>query len=211
MTSKQLPSQTKEINENHVPKLMALLFVLGSLVAVFLAFQSSHTTENQTLDQSSLSPDAAKIERLVNKHLFWTNQKIELEQKQRQLENQFNSPRVGEALWPRPTDKFASPLGVDHSPDRNEDRAYQDLNRYPHELTFNSPDSEIQGQITDEQAADSYQEEYKKEYARQFVENARQHGYQVKLSDEYVVVSVMPLRRPNSESKATTSAGSGAE
>ena len=40
-------------------------------------------------------------------------------------------------------------------------------------------------------------EQEKKEYARQFIENARKDGYHIVLDDKFNVIKVMPIRKPS--------------
>lgn len=43
-------------------------------------------------------------------------------------------------------------------------------------------------------------EEQKKEYARQFIENARRGGYHIELSDDLEVIKAVPIRKPSQQS-----------
>jgi hypothetical protein len=88
---------------------------------------------------------------------------------------------------------------VDHSADANEATAFEDLNRYPKQLEAQNPDNVIQAQLSDEDRRQAYEQAYRAQYAKQFIENARRNGYEVRLNDQNVVISVKPLRVPNGQ------------
>ena len=112
------------------------------------------------------------------------------------LENKFYAPQLGDSIWPK-IDQHKKNLGVDHSADRNERTAYEDLNRDKHQLSVSDPDHIIQQQINDNDKQNEYEAAYRENYARQFIENARAHGYQIELDSSLVVKSVKQIRRPS--------------
>jgi hypothetical protein len=142
--------------------------------------------------------DQARESELVNKHLFMTDQAMELSKEKVAIQNQFANLKIGQSIVPGK--KFEpQQLGVDHSPDSNETTAFDDLNRYPKTITATNPDNIIQGQLRDQDETKRYEVAYREEYVRQFVENARRAGYDVQLNDDLVVVSVRPIRNPSGE------------
>jgi len=175
-----------------------LLFVLGFiLVAGFLMWPVPEKTK-QIQNQGNISASSQQAEELVNKHLWMTGRAQELAQEQMQAQNAFSNPQVGESILPE-AKKENKQLGVDHSSDSNETTAFDDLNRYPKKLEAQSPDHVIQAQLSDADRRREYEETYRAEYARQFVENARRNGYDVVLNDNYVVISVRPIRNPSGQ------------
>lgn len=147
-------------------------------------------------DKSQISAYSPRAEALVNRHLLVTNQEVQLQEQRMRLENKFYAPQLGDSIWPK-IDQNKKSFGVDHSADRNENNAYQDLNRYKHQLSVGDPDHVIQQQLTDTDKQKEYENSYKENYARQFVENARAHGYEVELDSNFVVKSVKTIRRPS--------------
>lgn len=166
-------------------RFFSFLLMLGALVflTLFLLWPSAQKETSPRITASSPQAQA-----LVNKHLWLTSQAQEMVQKKREYENAYNTLHVGDSIWPQSSQK--NDLGVDHSPDRNETNSYEDLNRYRKEIQAGNPDQIIQNQIADQERASQYAEEYQAEYARQFVENARLHGYKVELNSNYVVIGV---------------------
>lgn len=62
-----------------------------------------------------------------------------------------------------------------------------------------SPAEVIQMEMYKQQMQNAANEEYRKEYARQYIEHARGNGYEVKLDSDLKVISVKPLRQPSQQ------------
>ncbi len=169
---------------------LILLVAAGVFGALYLLWPESQT--GGRVDGKRVSATTPQAQALVNKHLWIVSQQQEFAEKKRELENVFQSPQIGDSIWPV-VENRRNFDGIDHSPDRNEQQAFKDLNRYPKEFQMNNPDQVIQGQLADEQKLEAYKREYQAEYARQFIENARRNGYQVELDDNYVVIRVTPI------------------
>lgn len=122
-----------------------LFFLILGAVGFFIAGTRISRDSHRKTPISATSPQA---EALVNKHLFLTSQDQYLRGKKTDAENAYMAPQIGDSIWPVVNPK--KDLGVDHSPDRNENRAFEDLNRYPKELRYTNPDQIIQGQIVDD-------------------------------------------------------------
>ena len=183
----------KPIQNNNNPRALAVLLLFGAGLFAVLAMEST-----DTVDFSSKNPRAisAKANELSNTHLFLTSKRIELEQERRRLENlQQASHSATEVVEPSSYNENA---GVQHAGDRNETSAYDDLRRYEPEVQATSPSYEVQSSLFEKQKLAEYTEEYKREYARQFIANARAGGYDVRLSKDFVVLSVTRIRRGQS-------------
>jgi hypothetical protein len=177
---------------------LAFLLLIASGVCVLLALPSKAPQSQRTdfaSTQSAPLPSAysPEVEKLVNQHLFMASQKEDWAAKKMQAENEFSAPEVGHAILP-PAKKAG---GVDLSPDSYEGNALNDLNRYPKQLNYANPDAVIEGSLQDQQKQKVYDEVYRQEFARQFVENARRHGYRVRLNSDMVVISVTPIATPS--------------
>ena len=170
-------------------KLLLVIFLFGAglFLALALSLPESHSSKNRKI--SAQSPEA---EKLVNKHLWRTANFQELNQEKVRAQNSYLAPQICDSIWPK-TNQAAANHGVDHSPDRNESNAFEDLNRYRKEFQATHPDSIIQGEIADQQKMAEAQEIFRAEYARQFVENARANGYAVELNSDFVVIRVTPI------------------
>jgi hypothetical protein len=172
--------------------LLLILLFLGFAGYLFWPHQVLHKTEKGQYSASSIQAEA-----LVNKHLWMTSQAQELAQQRVKVGNEFANPKVGSSILPKP--QSSEDWGVHQNIDSNETNAFEDLQRYKKDLRVADPDHIIQGQITDANKQGQFEAAYREEYARQFIENARQHGYEVKLNDQYVVISVRPIRNPSGD------------
>lgn len=181
-----MPAKKRKDQQRMLPFLF--VFLLLGAVGFFLEGMTPPTRKHGPAATSASSPEA---EALVNKHLFLTSQDKYLREKKIDAENSYLAPQIGDSIWPVVVPK--KDLGIDHSPDRNENSAFQDLNRYPKEYRGTNPDQVIQGQLVDEDLIRKTEWEDRKEYARQFVENARRNGYLIRLNEDLVVIGVSPL------------------
>ena len=194
----------KLIREAHMQKkkqsfliIFLLLGAAGVLTVLALRPEGTGVLPGKKIKRvSASSPEA---EKLVNQYLWMESQSQEFRRMQIEAQNTYSAPRIGSAIMPSGK-KETTGFGVDHSPDQNELNAYQDLHRDRKEYRAYSPDHVIQGQIADGEKANEYQQAYREEFAKQFVENARRHGYEVKLNSDYVVISVKPISRATGES-----------
>lgn len=182
----QPKGQEEDGQEKFLPVILFLLLLTAATFFVVSLLLPTPAEKPETI--SAYTP---KAEALINKHLFLTSQNQHLQGKKINAENAYLAPQIGDSIWPKISPKID--LGVDHSPDRHENTAYDDLNRYRKELHYTNPDQVIQGQIADEDLEKKAEWEDRKEYARQFVENARRNGYSIKLNEDLVVVSVSPM------------------
>lgn len=175
---------------------LAFLLLLAAGACVLLALPSKPAPAKSDLASTGETLPSAyspEVENLVNKHLFLTSQEQDWAQKKMKAENAFSTPAVGSSILKEATKAKQKSFGVDQSSDQNEDNAFNDLNRYPKQLNYTNPEMVIQGQLQDQQRQKIYDETYRQKYAQQFIENARQHGYRVKLNDDLVVISVTPI------------------
>lgn len=94
-------------------------------------------------------------------------------------------------------------LGVDMTPDFNAEAVadrLQDQKKYPN---YNRYDYRVQEEIYVQEQNAEASAAAREEYARKFVENAARGGYAVQLSEDYKIISVKPLRKPNSNSASS--------
>lgn len=183
------PIRRKTSQEDSKSFFLLLVLLLGAGGFYLLGIQEEKPMRSVKREVSAYSQEANQR---VNEHLAWTNKKIELQARKRAIEN-YSTPQVGDSI----ISKEIKDYGVDHSADTNETNAYNDLNRDRHELRATDPDRVIRNQIYDQDSAIAYEQAYREEYARQFVENARMKGYEVKLSSDFVVLSVKKIRNPS--------------
>lgn len=179
--------ESKKDDKSYLLPLL-LLLLSGFFLYLFLMPEK----KSATVTAATPSAHSKAYEDKVNRYLFQTSQRIELEREKAQLEA---SKLSDQDLHPaRPEDRTTA---LDFSADPRQEALLKDLGREARNPDDPSnPQEEIQAELFQEQQDQAYSEEYKTEYARQFVENARKAGYEVKLSSDFKVLSVKPLRRP---------------
>lgn len=195
------PQKVHTKNSNLIPLL--LLVVSGFLV--FLAAEQDRQGKPQTLnlkdevtnDFSSELPPQDEFNSQVNQHLFLTDQKIYWEQERQRLEN-LRSKFAAEADSAVKNERNSAPTDLDFEADATERHLLGDLNRDRKKIeSYLGPQSKIQSQVLEDQALLQHQERMRREYAEQFVRNARAGGYEVVLDDNFNIKSVKPLRKGN--------------
>lgn len=179
----------KQNAQDQKAAVLVILLLLGASVFAFLALKSpSGSAEFASQSVKANSPQANE---LSNSHLFLTSKRIELEQERRRLDNLQKAANSATEIVDG--NQYHENYGVKEDGDRYEKSAYEDLRRYEPEVRAASPSYEVQSALFEREKLAQYSEEYKSEYARQFIANARAAGYDVRLNSEFVVVSVAPI------------------
>lgn len=171
-----------------ISKTSGLLFLLLAVALVGAAF---FFDPGQQKSKATHKIEQSKVENLVNKHLIMTNKKIELEQEKLRLEHLSTNPEVGASILPR--GRHGALYGVEQNSDRSETNAIRDLERTK-EMNLASPDAVIQSEFADRQSQEIQISNYRNEYARQFIANARAAGFAIELDDNFVVKSVKKIK-----------------
>lgn len=134
------------------------------------------------------------VQEKVNKHLEFTAEKLELQKRRMQIENSRLALDYATSTAERPY--VPQREGTELMHDRTAEDVAKDLGHGPKakELPSNPVDL-INHQLFEAEQAQASSEQYRKEYARQFVENGRRAGWDIRLSEDYRVLSVKPLKR----------------
>jgi hypothetical protein len=196
-TASQSSSQIKTDDSNN-KSLLGLLLLLGALGIGTYAWlsETQEQSTRQTASQDVQDPvNRAKLENQVNRHVQSTNRQMEIEKEQIKMEATFNIPKVGQFVVQK--DKVQK---FDLSGDTVEMNAARDLEGQ--RGVAMSANDIIQGELVRQSQGGSPavapaigDEEYRREYARQFIENARRNGYEVTLSPDLKVIGVQELPR----------------
>ena len=194
-------AQKEKKDKSHLLGL-ALLLLAGFFIFLFLLPDGKKSQGTMGAAQSK------EFEEKVNKHLFRTSQQIELSREKMEIEAaKIENQGLGTGKQKEEMHK------LDFSADPRAEALIRELGRGDKES--NGPtnaDEQVQADLFEAQQNEEYSEAYKKEYARQFVENARKAGYLIKLSDDYKVISVKQIRKPaDSYELFNKSSGSGAQ
>lgn len=185
---------------------VVLFLILGFMsIGVFrLALELGNEKKRKI---SSLNPKSEHVEAIVNKHLADTDQKIRISNDLAEMK-MANPPTVGDRVWPasaaRLSKEYASGFSksgtdsIDLSSDSRESSVLNDLDRNRKEYgKYKSPDFVIQSENSEKDQAEIQVRMAREKYAQQFIENAKAHGYQVKVDENFVVVEVKKLSKPS--------------
>lgn len=173
-------------------RLLILLLLASS--TILMIFAVGEDISSESIEKSPIDPHSQIVEEKMNRHLKLTAQKIELEKLRAQIATG-NLPKVGEKLFKDSGFPKGEDYGVQMNSDPNEDRTYRDLNRHPKDFGLvKTADSVIKEEKAQEEMLARQLEAERREYARQFIENARRAGYELKVSDDFVVTGVRKIQ-----------------
>lgn len=170
----------------------AVILILGAIAVGGFAWMEGQTPTPQDRRTASIDVqdpvNRQRLESMVNRHVQMTNRQMEIEKEKIKMEATFSIPKVGQFVVHKENNK-AFNLNVDNA----ENNAARDL-RDMRTLTMSANDV-IQNELLHggQSAQPVYDEEYRREYARQFIENARRNGYEVTLSPDLKVIGVRQI------------------
>ncbi|UOF00226.1 hypothetical protein [Bdellovibrio reynosensis] len=177
--------------KKETPMLLALLLFIGAAGLIF-AYLGSEDSKPAKVIETTVKSE--KYEKAVNKHLMFTNEKMELERQRMQVENAKLLNSDFNATTPKQA--YTNDAKLDLTVENRAAEIANELGRGGQkEEQAMTPDEVVQKELFNQQQSHEYSRAYKEEYARQFIENARRGGYKVILSDDLSrVISVQPLR-----------------
>lgn len=209
-------------NERDDQSRVGLLLIFLAVVVAFTAYlwpQARRASDHagvgdgrNSIEQNSLQPSAAHLPPTVvnriNEHLKESQIESEIRQQSTQIENQM-APKAapGDAAEynPEAPNDRVNPLILDQV-DPNA-RVIQDLKGgRTSSSSPPTPDQRISSKLAKERWVQQYEQEYQEEYVRQFKENARKDGLDVRVNKDLDVTGIgvapveRPIRLPQSES-----------
>lgn len=170
--------------------MLPLLIIAAAVGLLVAGLQENQRGPNGQIDSSH--PD---VQQKVSKHLELTAQQLEMQRRRMALQN---SQMIMDYSRSEPEVAYVPQKeGADLMHDQTAAIVAQDINRRQADPTQipNTPSELIHHQLFQEQVNAEQTEAYKKEYARQFIENARRAGWDVRLNEDYKVIQVRPLNR----------------
>lgn len=199
MSSHRPRPDSEKKNDNSM--LLALVLFLGAGGLIFFSMMPEEKAKN-----SPTIVHSKKYEDSVNKHLMLTNEKIQLQKQRMMVENNALAPEYQRT---RPGQAYEnSNVGVDLTPENRSYEVAKALGREERpESQPRTPHEIIQSEVFNQQQEQEYSRAYKEEYAKQFIANAARNGWAVKLSDDFKVLSVTPIRAPTNQMQLFNSDG----
>lgn len=153
-----------------------------------------------------IGPSISETRERVNHHLQMTHKSLEIRQSQVNQLNPYLAPRLGDRLHERAD--FPKALGAPMDPDRAEHNAPQDLKKKVL-LNFQEASPTVSGQIRDREDQEIFQEELRRAWLEQFIQNARKNGYEVRVNENLVVTGVRRL--PKTQNHLSREGASGSQ
>lgn len=172
--------------------LLALLMFVGAAGLILAYFGTSDSSQKSA---QAAAARTEKFENLVNKHLMYTNDKLEFQRQRAQVENSQALNKASRSS--PPLTAYSNDQKLDLSSEDHASEVAQELGRGQRKEEYTTPGDIVQQDLYNAQQAAEYNQAYREEYARRFVENARRGGYKVILSEDLSrVMSVTPIRNP---------------
>ena len=176
----------------------------GMIVSALLIFlgldNDSSSQKNSQAGEAQLASKSGRVsnsdyDEKVNKHLFHTQAQKDLKSAQAKAENTMMAPDLHDV---EAQTKYGNGnSGVQTHGDVWDDQIVHEFEKNQ-QSDFYKPDFQVQQELYENQMLNQYDQAYREEYKKQFIENARRAGYQVKLGPDNKVISVKPLKKPAS-------------
>lgn len=195
--------KNKKSENSSLRYLIGLLFLILGFSLVFIPTSKPVKKSNNQQAEGSIEEQSLKK---VNDHLWKSQLKNEIEM-------QIAKEKIkSEALNKNSNRSQFGSAGDTSSPwNKNEDFT-REIERESNRFGIATDPSEvIHSKIFEDDKFDKYNEEYKQEYARQFIENARKNGWIVELDEKYQVKSVRPTRKPSQQNQLFNSGHGGSQ
>lgn len=151
----------------------------------------ANTSEQNRIPSSAVSKEQSAD--VVSRHMQKTAQQLMLEKQRVEIENGLYAPDVSARPKTERYDNKAT--NSDLSVEQTSLQTAKELGRASEEdPRAYSPHDVVQQELYEQAQLGEYQESYRKEYLRQYVENARRKGYEIKLDAQGRVLSVKKIR-----------------
>lgn len=182
-----MPNEKKPFDPQ---QLLPVALVAGAALILFVALSDG----GGAMKKRVVRDEKTKVS--VNEHLRKTAEQIEMQRRQMGIRNWQLANEYGQTVAER---AYTPPKeGAELMEDGSAQNVANDLGKgetRPSGIP-NNPADLVQYQLFAAQSAQEYSDSYRKEYARQFIENARRGGWEVRLDENYKVISVKPVRTP---------------
>jgi hypothetical protein len=210
-TKKSNKPKIKNSDDKESNRLFIILIVLGAAL-LWIGLNQP----NQASSYSSVSPKnnltTQKIDNSINSHMRLTERKLLDTQLARDLDNRLTTRTNPEA------DPFSigkghdASLGVDLEQENKAAQVYKDISKPSIRYDIDSdPEEKIRAQMALQKWMAEYDQRYKEQYIKAFIENARRAGYRLEVNGELEVTKVEKIdnRMPQSDSRSGDGAGGG--
>jgi hypothetical protein len=187
------PQHKKQIRKSDHSWVFLLFFIVGAMILFLFESTPSKKQEvkNPAASSSPVFDESDKMNR-VNRHMKETAIQLESDRLRRAQETQIELQKLRAGA----TEEVHRPeSGLTFENDRSMDQLSAELNR-SHAITEDqlTPEQIVQNRLLELRLQQNEDQAYREEYARQFIENARAGGWDVKLGPNFEVLSVRKLK-----------------
>lgn len=177
----------------------SLLLATGAMVFLgwlhFYKMDSRRSSGGESISsQAAFDSARTKIE-FYKKQL---GRRLNRDRVQVELDNQWTAPPLKSNETNAESSGSGIMMGVPLLPEGYGSKSSRDRDRQTQPISMDHPDSRIQYSLQEEQLRDETQKASDQQYIREFIDNARREGYDVKLNSNLEVISVTPYhgRKP---------------
>ncbi len=162
------------------------LILLSIAIYAIVYFLNSNRDSKGETAEASHAQDPVEVDRVVNKFMKQTADQTLRDQVATQM-----------AIKKQMTKSIVIEKPLKEKEEKNEDMpAEKQIWRADRS---ESPSEQIRLDLYNRDLQKQMDEQEKKEYARQYIENARQAGYHLELSKDLKVIRVTPIRKPSQD------------
>ncbi len=166
-----------------------LFFSFAACISIFGYIYHSYSAQKKIEMQKIVDSKKPTPDELVNKYLKQGS--LDLNRQKLESLNKIRSNEIDESLT-KSKAKEISPEDIPIEMQIAKDKSNSATSGQGLSDEFNQKYNQYQiEKIADEQS--------RKEYAKQFIENARKNGYHITLSDDMEVTSIKPIRQPTNQ------------
>lgn len=176
----------------------ALLLLVGAALIFLYARRSDVSPEkNYQVESAGSEYNAGTVQDRVNRNLLETSNKIE----DMQLRAKLVSPKINtnaRDMAPFTVKEEKKPLPLEPGSGQERPKVVETATPTDGSRTidYTTPRRVIEMELADKQAEALAQEAYRREYIRQFVENAKKDGWKVDVDSKGNVKNVVPIKKP---------------
>lgn len=181
--------------KNSQQMLAGIIFLLAG-IALYLSWDSAPLGDEKKLDgnQNGVQNSKEYLEK-TRSHLMMTADEIRFREIKNQHEILHSAPSLNSTSEQK---NIGENEGLDLSYESTAKDLAEELRRNNDQTisATETPGQLIQQQIFEQNQLEEYSLAYKEEYARKFLENARNGGWDVELTDDFRIKSIKKIRNP---------------
>lgn len=155
--------------------------------------QNKTTQENPVSNENVRQPTSVDLQKSVLQKQIETGRELNRQRVATEIENFKKAPPLSESDLPKNSKTMME--GIPLRPEGVDEISLRDQSRRSVPASMDHPDNRIKYSLQEEQTAETVSRMNNKEFVREFLENARRDGYNVKLDSDMNVIEVVPIQQ----------------